>query len=143
MGCALVGSELIICGGTRWVKGVGGEREGGREGRGREGGRGGREGMEGGREGMEGGRGEGGEREGGREGGRGGEEGRGEKVRERERGKEGRRTGFGHVFFSPHTHTCTLCVHSPIEIERGGKKREILHDHNDMYILHFCKNLIT
>ena len=46
--------------------------------------------------------------------------------------------------FSPcNTHTFVHCVYSPIEIERGGRKREILHDHNDMYILHLCKNLIT
>ena len=25
---------------------------------------------------------------------------------------------------------------SPMEVERDGKKREILHDHSDMFILH-------
>ena len=43
--------------------------------------------------------------------------------------------------FSVYTHARTL--YSPIEIERGGRKREILHDHNDMYILHLSKNLVT
>ena len=28
---------------------------------------------------------------------------------------------------------------SPIEVVRKGRKREILHDHNDMYILHLRK----
>ena len=100
----------------------------------------------------------GGGREGGREGERkGGREG--EREREREEGREGGRergrkgegrskrryivTGFGRFFpLSTYTHLYTV-LYSPIEIERGGRKREILHDHNDMYILHFCKNLIT
>ena len=28
---------------------------------------------------------------------------------------------------------------SPVEVERDGKKREILHDHNDMFILHLSE----
>ena len=30
---------------------------------------------------------------------------------------------------------------SPILIEREGKTKEVLHDHNDMYILHLRKFL--
>ena len=32
-------------------------------------------------------------------------------------------------------------AHSPVEVEREGKKREILHDHNDMFILHLSESL--
>ena len=93
----------------------------------------------------------------GEEGERGGREGRGgEGGGGRERGREGGcdagRNGRGEEkrevkgesvkgFFS--LHTCSYTVYSPIEIERGGRKREILHDHNDMYILHLCKILVS
>ena len=86
MGCALVGSELIICGGTRWVEGEGGGgREGGREGE-----------RKGGREGER-------ERERGRQGER---EGKGE-------GRSKRRyivTGFDRFFSPLHIHTLVYCV---------------------------------
>ena len=29
-----------------------------------------------------------------------------------------------------------------MEVERDGKKREILHDHNDMYILHLSEFVV-
>ena len=70
-------------------------------------------------------------------------------VMQEERKRGGKRRGEGRstckrrvlLDFSLYTHARTL--YSPIEIERGGRKREILHDHNDMYILHLSKNLVT
>ena len=32
---------------------------------------------------------------------------------------------------------------SPIEVTRGGKQKEILHDHNDVYILHLGEYTCT
>ena len=79
-----------------------------------------------------------GERGGGREGGCDvGRKGRGGKRIERRSKRRKSVTGF----FSLHTRSNTM--YSPIEIERGGRKREILHDHNDMYILHLCKILVS